>query len=124
MFVPRHIFTRMPERTISDIYFDNTKQDLFQSGHYLRLRTEGSAKELVFRRLTQAAKYGHVLQEEVVVKGEGEAFLRSWHLIQRWLSGTTGRPIIGDIRGVDEATNFLGGAGFHPVLEVDIERLP
>ena len=124
VFVPRHLFTRMSERTISDIYFENTEQDLFQSGHYLRLRTEGPAKELVFRRLTQAARYGHVLQEEVVARGEGDAFLRSWHLIQRWLSGKTGRLITGDIRGVDDARNFLSGAGFHPVLEVEIERLP
>jgi adenylate cyclase class IV len=124
MFVPRHIFTRMPERVISDIYFDNAGQSLFQAGHYLRLRREGPARELVFRRLTQAARYGHVLQEEVVAKGEGEAFLRSWHLIQRWLSGAIGRPITGDIRGVDEAQNFLSGAGFHPMLEVEVERVP
>src|ERR1019366_6903748 len=119
-----HIFTRMPERVISDIYFDNAGQSLFQAGHYLRLRREGPARELVFRRLTQAARYGHVLQEEVVAKGEGEAFLRSWHLIQRWLSGAIGRPITGDIRGVDEAQNFLSGAGFHPMLEVEVERVP
>lgn len=124
MFVPRHIFTRMPERVISDIYFDNADQGLFQAGHYLRLRREGPAKELVFRRLTQAARYGHVLQEEVVAKGEGETFLRSWHLIRRWLSGAIGRPITGDIRGVDEAHNFLNGAGFHPMLEVQVERIP
>jgi adenylate cyclase class IV len=124
MFVPRHIFTRMPERVISDIYFDNAQQGLFQAGHYLRLRREGPAKELVFRRLTQAARYGHVLQEEVVANGEGETFLRNWHLIRRWLSGTIGRPITGDIRGVDEAHNFLNGAGFHPMLEVQVERIP
>jgi adenylate cyclase class IV len=124
MFVPHHRFTRMPERAISDVYFDSPGQDLLQAGHYLRLRREGQGRELVFRRLTQAVKYGHVLQEEVVAKGDGEPFLRNWHLIQRWLSGTTGKSITGDIDGVNAAPNFLNGAGLRPVLEVEIDRLP
>jgi adenylate cyclase class IV len=123
-FVRGHRFTRMPERTISDIYFDSPAQELFQAGHYLRLRREGKGKELVFRRLTQDEKYGHVLQEEVVAKGEGEAFRRNWQQIERWLSGTTGRAIAGDIPNLDAVGVFLNGAGFRPVLEVEIERLP
>lgn len=123
-FVRGHRFTRMPERRISDVYFDTAAQKLFQAGHYLRLRREGKGKELVFRRLTQDEKYGHVLQEEVVAKGEGEAFRRNWQRIERWLSGTTGRAIVGEIPNLDAVEMFLNGAGFWPTLEVEVERLP
>jgi hypothetical protein len=114
----------MPERRISDVYFDTSAQELFQAGHYLRLRREGKGKELVFRRLTQDEKYGHVLQEEVVAKGKGEVFRRNWQHIERWLSGTTGRAIAGDIPNLDAVEMFLNGAGFRPTLEVEVERLP
>jgi adenylate cyclase class IV len=123
-FLPPYRFSRIPERTISDVYFDSAEQDLFQAGHYLRLRHEGRHRELVFRRLTRDVRYGQVLQEEVVAKGDGQSFLRSWRLIQRWLGSSIGRPVTGDVKGVGETEDFLGSIGLHRTLEVDISRTP
>jgi hypothetical protein len=109
-FLPQYRFSRLAERQIADIYFDNKELRLFQAGHYLRLREERGAKELVFRRLTQDVQYGEVFQEEFVAKGSGEDFVRNWEPIRDWLTSSTGREVkanvadLEDIESVMEAT--------------------
>lgn len=122
-FVRDYHFAKLPYQRIADVYFDSANYKLFRAGCYLRLREERKIRELTFRRLTKDVKYGQVLQQEVVAKGEGESFNRAWRLISDWLVRTA------DVHATEEAelTNVeatLQKLGLQRVLEVDIVRLP
>lgn len=123
-FLPTYRFTRLSERTITDAYFDTADQRLFQAGCYLRLRSERRNRELVFRHLTKELRYGEALQEEIVAKGAGDSFDRSWELIQNWLSSTTKLNFSNSgatLEGIEQA---LASIGFMRILDVGIKRVP
>jgi adenylate cyclase class IV len=123
-FVRYYHFSRLAHRGISDIYFDTAGHDLFRAGCYLRLREEHKNRELTFRRLAEPVKYGQVLQQEIVAKGDGDAFGRNWDLITKWLERTANVQPDGMNSTLADIEVALQHLGLRRVLEVDIARLP
>jgi adenylate cyclase class IV len=123
-FVPDYHFTKLSYQRIADVYLDNASHKLFRAGCYLRLREEHKVRELTFRRLTKDFKYGQVLQQEIVAKGEGDSFNRAWALICDWLARTADIHASGEQADLANIETTLQNLGLRRVLEVDIVRLP
>jgi adenylate cyclase class IV len=123
-FVRDYHFTKLSYQRIADVYFDSADYKLFRAGCYLRLREEHKIRELTFRRLTKDVKYGQVLQQEIVAKGEGESFSRAWGLICDWLVRTACVHDSGEATDLMNIEATLQDLGLRRVLEVDIVRLP
>jgi adenylate cyclase class IV len=123
-FVRDYHFTKLSYQRIADVYFDSADYKLFRAGCYLRLREEQKIRELTFRRLTKDVKYGQVLQQEIVARGDGEAFSRAWRLICDWLVRTADVHDYGGATDLTKIETTLQNLGLRRVLEVDIVRLP
>lgn len=122
-FLPQYRFKLLPERAISDIYFETADQRLFQVGCYLRLRKEARSRELVFRRLAGGVKYGEVVQEEIIAKGDAASFGPSWQLIQSGLK-SLGLDFDSKPAELDHIEDVLSSIGLTRILYVDTTRQP
>jgi adenylate cyclase class IV len=122
-FIPGHRFVRASTgRRITDVYFDTPRHDLFGAGCYLRLRHEDARLQLVFRRLTEQARRGLVLQHEVIVDETAADLARAWDSITQWLATVTRIPSAAAPTSLTSAPGLLSALGFESVLNVSILR--
>ncbi len=127
-FVQGHRFVRTShDRHLTDVYFDTRHHALFKLGWYLRLRREGNHAQLTFRRMTDDARYGQVLQQEITAASqpddEGDAaFAENWTAIKTWLVSRTGISAQGDPGGMAEVEGVLARMGLQRSLETSIVR--
>ncbi|WP_332838867.1 CYTH domain-containing protein [Nocardia bovistercoris] len=122
-FVPGYRFARAGgTRRIADLYFDTPKQELFQAGCYLRLRQEGTRRQVVFRRLTEEARQGLVLQHEVIADENAADPARGWDSIMEWLAEIARISPISAPDSFDHAADTLAKVGLRPILEIAVVR--
>jgi adenylate cyclase class IV len=123
-FVPGYLFTGDGTHRLRDIYFDTASQQLFAAGWYLRLRTDGTGRDLKFRILHFSSDLGQAVQYEVAAKDSENDFAERWDQIQRWLSSIKGikkprtRP-----ESLKRIEKTLSEMGLKPTLEVDVDRV-
>ncbi|GAA3559648.1 CYTH domain-containing protein [Kribbella ginsengisoli] len=117
-------FNRVDDNaTIVDRYFDTAKHSLFERGWYLRHRKQGGVDKLTFRRLTEEARQGQVLQNEIVVDWSHPDTAGAWEAMWPWLQQAaphrSNAPTLGSPDTLDA---LLEAAGFVPALDIEVVR--
>lgn len=107
---------------VEDTYFDTKQLGLFHRGWYCRLRQEGQRTKFTFRRLTQEARHGQVLQHEHTAYVDSSDFVDQWPGIEAWLKRVPGSHRYEAAPPGDDLREHLRRMGFSPVLCISLRR--